>query len=404
MDVRSAFESERESFLRTLLAAFGQLPQPPAQGQGGWWYAYEMDRNLFAERDGVPIGTAGAYSFELTLPGGPVAPVAGVTAVGVLPTHRRQGVLTALMRHQLDQLCGQGEFLAVLIASEALIYRRFGYGPATFRQRLTVPRHRAAVAGPAVPGSIELRERAGSAELLAEIYDRYRRTQPGELSRPAHWWALGAGQPPVSLAPRHLAVHRDPSGTADGYASYLVGPTDPVSRTRELTVDEIVAVDSAAHRALVRYCLSHDLVHRVVLANLPPENDVRWQLADHRGAQLTEDQDALWLRLLDVPRALTARRYLADGRLVLDVLDPFRPATGGRYELTVTPDGARCEPTEREPDLTLDISDLASLYLGGVAAGALVRAGRIRAHHPRAAARADALFRTERPPHCLHAF
>jgi predicted acetyltransferase len=169
-------------------------------------------------------------------------------------------------------------------------------------------------------------------------------------------------------------------------------------------VDEIVAVDSTAHHALARFCLSHDLVQQVVLANLPPGHELRWQLADFRAALLTEEQDALWLRLLDVPRALTARRYLGDGRLVLDVQDPFRPATGGRYELTVSQGGARCEPSEREPDLTLDISDLASLYLGGVAPSTLVRAGRIRAHHPQAAARADVLFRTSAPPHCLHAF
>ncbi|MEU2632561.1 GNAT family N-acetyltransferase, partial [Kitasatospora sp. NPDC007106] len=152
MDIRPTDDQDLDVFVDTLHAAFGRFPETPVDGGGVWWAALEMDRNLMAlAPDRRPVGTAGAYSFELTLPGGVLAPAAGVTAVGVLPSHRRRGVLTAMMRHQLTDLRDRGEFLSVLLASEAVIYRRFGYGPATYTARVTVPRHRSALADRRAP-------------------------------------------------------------------------------------------------------------------------------------------------------------------------------------------------------------------------------------------------------------
>ncbi|MFI1100701.1 GNAT family N-acetyltransferase [Streptomyces melanogenes] len=405
MEIRSTTDQDLEVFVDTLLTPFGRFPADLADGGGAWWSALEMDRCLFAvAADGRLIGTAGAYSFELTLPGGILAPAAGVTAVGVVPSHRRQGVLSAMMRHQLTELRARGEFLSVLLASEALIYRRFGYGPATYTQRLTVPHHKGAFAPPRArgeegsdTGSVEVLRRADCGEVLEEVYDRYRRAQPGALSRPHRWWALGAGQPPVSRAPRYVAVHRDADGVPDGYASYVIA--DPGT----LKVDETIAVDDAVFTALARFVLAHDLTSEVVFKHVPPEHPLRWQLADFRAGQVSGDTDWLWVRLLDVPRALTARGWFTDGELVLDVDDPFL-GEHGRYLLTVRDSKAECVPTDREPDLSLDVSDLGSIYLGGTAPSTLVRAGHIRAHHPGAATLADALFRAERAPHCLHWF
>ncbi|MFG2881739.1 GNAT family N-acetyltransferase [Streptomyces sp. NPDC048297] len=414
MEIRPTTDQDFDVFVDTLLAPFGLFRDAPTEDGGPWWAALEMDRNLLAvTADGRPVGTAGAYSFELTLPGEILAPAAGVTAVGVLPSHRRQGVLTAMMRHQLTDLRARGEFLSVLLASEAVIYRRFGYGPATYTSRLTVPRHRAALALPRArgtagspvavpdvvpdPGSIELMRRADCGELLEEVYDRYRRTQPGALSRPHRWWASGAGQPPVARAPRYVAVHRDADGVPDGYLSYVA------DAPKTLTVDETVAADDAVFTALARFVLGHDLVTEVVFKHVPPGHPLRWQLADFRAGQVTNDTDWLWVRLLDIPRALTARGWFMDGELVLDVDDPFL-GEHGRYLLTVQDGKADCVPTDREPDLSLDVSDLGSVYLGGTAPSTLVRAGHIRAHRAGAAALADALFGAERPPHCLHWF
>jgi predicted acetyltransferase len=406
VEIRPTTDDDLDVFVDTLHAAFGLFPETPTEGGGLWWSALEMDRCLLATAaDGRPVGTAGAHSFELTLPGETVVPVSGVTAVGVLPSHRRQGVLNAMMRHQLTELRARGESLSVLLASEALIYRRFGYGPATYTQRLTVPRHRAALTlprargtdGELTTGSVELLRRAECGEILEEVYDRYRRAQPGALSRPHRWWALRAGQPPISPKPRYVAVHRDADGVADGYASYSLG------ESQTLTVDETIATDDAVFTALARFVLGHDLVGQVVFKHVPPGHPLRWQLADFRAGEVGSDTDWLWVRLLDVPRALTERGWSTDGELVLDVDDPFL-GEHGRYLLTVRDGKADCVPTGREPDLSLDISDLGSVYLGGTAPSTLVRAGHIRAHRPDAPALADALFRADRAPHCLHWF
>ncbi|MGW2542753.1 GNAT family N-acetyltransferase, partial [Kitasatospora sp. NPDC001574] len=153
MEIRSTSDEDLDVFVDTVHAAFGRFPETPVEGGGLWWSAIDMDRCLLAlAEDGRPVGTAATHAFELTLPGSHLVPVAGVTAVGVLPSHRRQGVLGAMMRHQLAGLRAGGEFLSVLLASEAPIYGRFGYGPATYTQRLTVPRHRAALALPRAHG------------------------------------------------------------------------------------------------------------------------------------------------------------------------------------------------------------------------------------------------------------
>ncbi|MDQ0596631.1 putative acetyltransferase [Streptomyces canus] len=405
MEIRSTTDEDFDVFVDTLYAAFGSFPETPVEGGGLWWSALETDRCLLARTaDGRPVGTAATHSFELTLPGETLVPAPGVTAVGVLPSHRRQGVLNAMMRHHLAELRDGAEFLSVLLCSEATIYGRFGYGPATYTGQLTVERHRAALALPRARGaaeartvgSVEVLRRAECGEILEEVYDRYRRAQPGALSRPHRWWALRAGQPPISPAPRYVAVHRDADGVPDGYASYLID-------SGTLTVDETITTDDAVFTALARFVLEHDLVSRVVFKHVPPEHPLRWQLADFRAGQVSGQMDWLWVRILDVPAALTARGWFTDGELVLDVADPFL-GEHGRYLLTVRDGKADCVPTDRKADLSLDIRDLGSIYLGGTAPSTLVRAGHIQAHHPGAATLADTLFRTERSPHCLHWF
>lgn len=409
MEIRPTTDKDLDVFVDTVHAAFGLFPEPPVEGGGRWWSVLETDRCLLAlTPDGRPVGTAATYPFELTLPGGNLVPVAGVTAVGVLPSHRRQGVLSAMMRHQLAELRTRGEFLSVLLASEALIYGRFGYGPATYTARLTVPRHKAALTAPRARGtadtqatgsdngSVEVLRRAECGEILEEVYDRYRRAQPGALSRPHRWWALRAGQPPISPAPRYVAVHRDTDGVPDGYASYSI-------ESGTLTVDETITADDAVFTALARFVLGHDLVSQVVFKQVPPEHPLRWQLTDFRAGEVSGVMDWLWVRLLDIPRALTERGWFTDGELVLDVDDPFL-AEHGRYLLTVRDGKADCALTDRTPDLSLDVRDLGSVYLGGTTPSTLVRAGHIQAHHPGAATLADDLFRTDRSPHCLHWF
>ncbi|MFF4274085.1 GNAT family N-acetyltransferase [Streptomyces sp. NPDC001536] len=405
MEIRSTTDDDFDVFVDTVHAAFGSFPETPVEGGGLWWSALETDRCLLAlMADGRPVGTAATYSFELTLPGETLVPVPGVTAVGVLPSHRRQGVLSAMMRHQLAESRADGAFLSVLLCSEATIYGRFGYGPATYTAQLKVEHHRAGLTLPRArgtaearaAGSVEVLRRAECGEVLEEVYDRYRRAQPGALSRPHRWWALRAGQPPISPAPRYVAVHRDADGVPDGYASYSID-------SGTLTVDETITTDDAVFTALARFVLEHDLVSQVVFKHVPPEHPLRWQLADFRAGQVNGVMDWLWVRILDIPGALTARGWFTDGELVLDVTDPFLDEHS-RYLLTVRDAKADCVPTDREPDLSLDVRDLGSIYLGGTTPSTLVRAGHIQAHRPGAATFADALFRADRSPHCLHWF
>ena len=395
MQIRSTTAQDLDVFLGTVHTAFGRFPETPDENGGGlWWSALEMDRSLLAEtEDGKAVGTATAYSFELTLPGDVVVPAAGITGVGVLPTHRRQGVLTEMMRYQLGELRERGEFLSVLLASEGEIYGRFGYGPATYTRRMTIPA-KSAFRTQVPTGSIEVLPRAETTEILEQVYDRYRRTQPGALSRPHRWWSLGAGMPPVVPAPRYVAVHRDDQGVPDGYATYTVD-------NGTLTIDETITADDAVFAALARFALDHDLVTEVVFKHVPTGHPLRWMLADFNAGPISAEMDWLWVRLLDVPRALTTRGWLTDGEIVLDVDDPFLQERH-RYLLTVENGMAECVETTRDPDLELDVRDLGSLYLGGTTPSTLVRAGHVTAHG--SAAKADALFRSERPPHCLHWF
>lgn len=182
----------------------------------------------------------------------------------------------------------------------------------------------------------------------------------------------------------------------DGYATYTL--TDG-----SLVIDETITSDDAVFAALARFALGHDLVTEVTFKHLPTGHPLRWQLADFRAGKLSGETDWLWVRLLDVPRALTARGYLADGDLVLEVHDPFLDEHG-RHLLTVRDGRAECVPADRAPDLSLDVRDLGSIYLGGTTPSTLIRAGHVRAHTRDAAATADALFRTAHPPHCLHWF
>ncbi|WP_258949254.1 GNAT family N-acetyltransferase [Lentzea californiensis] len=395
MQIRTTTAQDLDVFLRTVHTAFGRFPETPdANGGGVWWSAFEMDRGVLAETAGKAVGTAISYPFELTLPGSVIAPAAGITSVGVLPTHRRQGVLTAMMRHQLGALRDSGEFLSVLLATEGGIYGRFGYGPATYTRRMTVQRAHSAFRTQVPAGAIEVLPRSEATEVLEEVYDRYRRTQPGALSRPHRWWALGAGMPPVTRAPRYVAVHRNAHGGPDGYATYLLD-------NGTLTIDEIITADDAVFAALARFALDHDLVTEVVFKHVPADHPLRWMLADFNAGSTSGEMDWLWVRLLDVPRALTARGWLTDGEIVLDVDDPFL-GERHRYLLTVEGGKAECVETTRDPDLSLDVRDLGSVYLGGTTPSTLVRAGHVKARG--STVEADALFRAERPPHCLHWF
>ena len=371
---------------------------------------FEFDRSLAAVEDGRFIGSAGAMSFDLTLPGYTMIPAAGVTWVAVLPTHRRRGILTALMRRQLEDVRSRGEALAVLTASEGLIYRRFGYGAATSETYIEIEKaHNAFVEPRDFPGRYRLVEHEEAInEILPPLYEDVRRARIGELSRtPAKWKSQyrSPNAPFNGFGPRLYAVYESDTGQVDGAVIYRAklewtnGVPDG-----SLQVIELIARTPEAYAALWRYCLDVDLIARVRGMHRPLDEPLRWMLADPRRMRVTHLADNLWVRLLDIPAALIARRYATTGQLTFAVSDAFLPDLAGRYTLEGALDGADCARSDHPADLVLDVAALGATYLGGVSFTSLAQAGLIREEAPGALARADAMFATFPAPYCSTPF
>ena len=358
----------------------------------------ELDRTLVALDGTEVVGSTSAFTMEMTVPGGAAVPTAGVTWVGVMPTHRRRGILRQLMTEQLDDLLDRGEPLAALSASESGIYGRFGYGMATQRARLFVATKRVRLRdGLGDDGLVRFADGTVPRTAFPAIYERLRAVVPGTMSRDDRWWDHQLRDPEVlrdGATPLFHLLH------PDGYASFRrrwdFGGSLP---TGQAIVAEFVAVTPAAHAALWRVLLGLDLVDSITFTRYSPDDPLPWLVDDLRQIQTTGLWDDTWVRLLHVPRALEGRRYLADDRFVLELVDPCCPAIGGTFELEGGADGATCKRSTAEPDLVMDIREMGSLYLGGVRATVLVRAGRIEERTVGAARRADAFFASDPPPH-----
>ncbi len=404
IDIRPITADEFMEFMRAEGAAFGQRPADAELEQRREYGLLEPVNSLAAFEDGKIVGTAGALPFELTLPGGALLPVRGVSWVSVLPTHRRRGILTALMRRQLDDVAASGEPLTMLTASESGIYGRFGYGIATTAARYELERPFAALAVRAnEAGRIRLVEIGEYLAYFTPLYDRLRRRKPGMIDRPRRYWEwVVAHQYPASDGAQFFALYEDADGKISGVAQYQVknewlnGLSNSV-----LTVRELLAETTDAHVGLWRYCLGVDLVRTIRTGNRHTDDPIRWMLAEPRRLRVAALVDDLYVRILDVPAALAARRYAVAGSLVLEVADGFRPRSGGRYRLTAESDGAAaCVRSNDEADIALSITDLGAAYLGGVSFVTLAEAGRVEERIPGALARADALFAVSPAPYC----
>jgi predicted acetyltransferase len=401
--IRPITLEEWPAFSRAADFAFGS--QSTEQDLQRYRATFELDRSL-AVFDGERIvATAGALSLELTLPGSVRVPVAGVVAVGVLPTHRRRGLLSQLMRRQLADVRTRGEALAVLTASESVIYGRFGYGVAASRVHVEIERHHAQLAQRSQAlqpeGELRLVEQAEALPSLIALYDELRLRQPGAVSRtPAFWEAEMLAPVTPESGARFFVLYQGAAGRVEGAAYYRPQrqSLDNLSQTTVL-VEEVLAVTPAARVALWRYLLSLDLVAKVRAVNRPVDEPLRWMLADPRRLRVTAINDDLWLRPIDIPVALAARRYAAAGRLVLAIEDAFLAENTGSFALECGQDGAACRRTDEAADLALGVADLGAAFLGGVRFSTLAAAGRVEERSVGALARADALFAAEAVPY-----
>ncbi|MBU8818692.1 enhanced intracellular survival protein Eis [Mycolicibacterium goodii] len=343
-----------------------------------------------SDTDDAFVGQSLYLDFELTVPGGEVLPAAGISFVAVAPTHRRRGVLRA-MYTQLHDLIAEANYpLAVLTASEGGIYGRFGYGVATIEQQVSVDR-RSAQFHPAAPdpGGVRMVEPAAHRDDIADIYDRWRRRTPGGLVRPAALLDDMLADRPESRrggSEWFAFLHQD------GYALYRADSRDGRKVAR---VEELTAVTADAHAALWRALLGLDLFDRVTIGT-HPHDPLPYLLTDPRLAQVTFSADDLWVRIMDVPAALEARRYQGDLDVVLDVADGFR-SDGGRFALQISGGRARCTPTDAPADIELDLDVLGSLYLGAHRIDGFAAANRLRCKDSEQLQRFGAAFVSDVP-------
>lgn len=401
---------ELDTVIDLLSLGFGGGPTASPDTRAAVRAVAEADRTFVVEDEGRIVGTAAAFSLQVALPGGSV-PMAGVTEVVVSPTHRRRGMLTTLIEAVHDQAVERGEPLAGLTASEGGIYRRFGYGVAARFQSVRVDAHRSAevppvAEGTTAAGSFRFVTQDEADDLLPAVWDRHWRRTPGEIGRTPGFWVEDRLDPESErggASARYIVVHDDAAGRPDGYVTYRIAENWGAGGTfHEARVLQVAAASDAVEAALLRFVLDIDLVGSVTW-NAPVDVPLRWRLADPRALTVTAERDLLWLRPLDVAACLAARRYAAEGELVVEVVDPRRPV-GGRFLLTGGPDGADCGSTDRDADVTLPIAEVGPLLAGGTTWATLRRAGRLAEHRPGAVDRADALFRSERAAYCATEF
>jgi predicted acetyltransferase len=381
--IRPVTPDEFDSFLLMDQHAFHGSPVTP-EDRAQTLTRFEFDRSLGAFDGSQLVGGTAIFSFRLRVPGAEV-PAAGVSWVSVLPTHRRRGILRSLMRQQLADIRDRGEALAVLWAAEAVIYGRYGYGPATWTHAYTIRRGEGALAvdAPADPAlRLRLTEVEQARAELGKVYEAMFETRPGYFRRNDAWWDRYLADPPTQRhgqSPLRCVLAEDDAGPR-GYSLYSArGGWDEDSFLPEgsITVRELAATDPAASAALWGDLLSRDLTNELHARLRPVDDPVQFQLADPRRLR-TVVSDALWARITDLPAALTQRRYACPVDVVLDVRDRVLPDNAGRWRLRVDETGqVSCDPVDADADVSLDIAALSAAYLGGTRLGALAAAGRV---------------------------
>jgi predicted acetyltransferase len=399
---RSPTADELGAVLRTTHDAFGEeLKDDDLERQRA---VMPLDRVLAAWDDSRPVGVTASWPFaELTLPGGRTAPAAGVTWVGVLPSHRRRGILTELMRRQLEDVHERGEPLAILWASEAAIYGRFGYGIGAPEACLDAERAAFRLRDdPGPRGSVRMVSADEAAELFPPIHEQVRRDRVGLVRRTEAWWTTFLLADPEhwreGASPKYYA-YLELDGSPAGYAFYRIKSKWEEGTPRgELRINEALATSPEATAELWRYLFGVDLVARVKSYRLDPTWSLLLMVEDARRLHVTINE-GIWLRIVDLAGALAARSFNDAEPAVLEVTDALFPRNTGRWKV-----GPEPGPTDDDADVALDVADLASAYLGAFTFERLAAAGRARELRPGGLARATALFATPIPPWCPEGF
>ncbi len=401
LTMRPITAEEFISWGRATETAFFEEPSDEALER--WREITELDRTLAVFDGDDIVGTAGTLSYRLTVPGGELR-MGGLTAVGVLPTHRRRGILRAMMARQLADVAEAGEPLAGLFAAEAPIYGRYGYGmaaPAVYSKlAATHTRFHDRVAFERGLGFVDVEEALAT---FPAIHDAVRATRPGMPNRsPQEWRAWLAHDPEderedysrrqlARLGERGYVIYRGKGSSKQGLPSGT------------LLVIEHMATDAVAAASLWRFLFDVDLVDEIKVNARPTDDGLPLLLADPRRLR-SWTFDGLWLRLVHLDAALAGRAYDREGEVVLDVVDELCPWNAGVWRLEVGPGGASCSRTTAAADVRVPTAGLAAAFLGTVPLARQVRAGAGEECTPGGARRADLLFATDPAPWCPQEF
>lgn len=397
--VRPISKDENRVFRDRLVRVFGFDLADDADDEARFLDAVALDRTRAAFDGDNLVGTLASFEFDVTVPGGVALPMAATTMVTVQPTHRRRGILRELMLAHLHDARAHDEPVAGLWASESSIYGRFGYGLAADMVEVELDARAIDFATTEPVTSIRFVDGDEARELLPPIYDRVRLKRPGMLTRPDSWWKWRTFYDPdkwrEGASAKRYVVHAGPDGP-DGYAVYRQKEKWDDFPEGQISIVELIAGTGEAHDALWRFLTNIDLFPKVKYWNQPVDDELHWRITEPRRVQ-RKISDSLWLRILDVERALRSREYPIDGSLRIGIHDAVFPDLEGTYALTVGDDGTECTRTTEEAEIYLDIDALSAIYLGGRQLWSLARAGRV---HGTAATirRADAMFSWDPAP------
>ncbi|MFE9400495.1 GNAT family N-acetyltransferase [Streptomyces sp. NPDC006530] len=407
MEFRVLDPAEWDKWYAALVVAFGGISDAPEE-VAVWRELIDPGRTIAVwDGDQCVAGTS-VFPFRLSVPGGAVVPAAGVTGVGVMGTHRRRGVLTSMMRRQLDDVRERGEALAVLTASEPAIYGRFGYGIGTMTLSAEIDTTRVRLDVP--PGTDEVRLRyvktADSLAACEELYARLVPGRPGMLPRQPGWDRFTTLDPEAYRdgASPLQCVLAERDGALVGYARYRTAmASEPTGPNGTVTLQDLEAVDPAAAAALWRYLFGLDLTNTLKVRSRPVDDLFQHLVSDVRRCGLRL-RDSMHVRLVEVGAALEARTYTAPVDVVIEVEDAFCPWNAGRWRLTGDAKGASCVRTDDPAELALSVRELGAAYLGGVTLASLAQAGRVRELRRGALAEASTAFAGVLAPWLPHGF
>lgn len=339
----------------------------------------------------APIATFASWIGELTVPGGATVAACAISSVTVAPTHRRRGLARAMMEGELRLAVAQGVPVAVLTVSESTLYGRYGFAPAAAAATWTIDVKRVQWTGPVPPGRVDFVPRDRWRELAERVHERLRRRDAGELSMPGGHFDTFAGTRPDAKDPgvKRAVQYADASGEVRGVALYTVKENHDDFTKATADLQYLLAENADAYAALWRFFVELDLVGELNASELSVDEPLLWMISDQRAARVTVT-DHQYVRILDVPAALEARRYGAPGRLRLEVSDPLGHAAGS-WLLEVDAEGVgRVRAADGETDavvVELGVADLSAVYLGGVSLATLADAGRVRTTDAALAAR-----------------